>query len=326
MEMQQHGGGIGGYFGLEVTPHHNFPQSGGLLLNAGRHALAYLLQHAPVPPTKVYIPFYTCASVRRAVERLRLPYEQYHLDARMLPADIPTLKAGEYLVQTNYFGLMDTALQTAAAHYGNALIADMAQALYAPATALSFYSPAKWCGISDGGVACCSMREGYDALPQDSSWETAAQLLIRPDAGSAAGYAAYKAAHKGVDAKGIRRMSALTRHLISGIDFEAARRRRRNNFRLLHEALGGMNPYPVPESGFACPMLYPLLVKNGAAARKALIESKIFVATYWPAVLEACPPGSTEHTLSSNLIPLPIDQRYGEEEMEYIITQVQKLL
>lgn len=326
MDMQQHDGGIGGYFGIEVTPHHNFPQSGGLLLNAGRHALAYLLQHAPVPPTKVYIPFYTCASVRRAVERLGIPYKQYHLDARMRPADIPELKPGEYLVQTNYFGLMDADLQTAAAHYGNALIADMAQALYAPATAMSFYSPAKWCGIPDGGVACCAMHDAYDTLPQDTSWETATHLLIRPDAGSSAGYAAYKASHKGVDGKGIRRMSALTQRLISGIDFKAARHRRRCNFRLLHEALGSVNPYPVPESGFACPMLYPLLVPNGEAVRKALIESNIFVATYWPAVLEACPPGSTEHTLSSNLIPLPIDQRYGAEEMEYVIDCVRRSL
>lgn len=71
--MQRHGGGIGGYFGLEVTPHNNFPQSDGLMLNAGRHAPAYILQHAPIQPRKVYIPHYTCASVRRAVERCGIP-------------------------------------------------------------------------------------------------------------------------------------------------------------------------------------------------------------------------------------------------------------
>jgi hypothetical protein len=49
------------------------------------------------------------------------------------------------------------------------------------------------------------------------------------------------------------------------------------------------------------------------------------VATYWPEVLERLPdPGFPEHSLVNEIIPLPVDQRYSESDMERIVSVVQR--
>lgn len=53
--------------------------------------------------------------------------------------------------------------------------------------------------------------------------------------------------------------------------------------------------------------------------RKKLIANKIFVATYWPNVFSWTVADSVEHGFADYLIPLPIDQRYGEDDIERIL-------
>ena len=51
-----------------------------------------------------------------------------------------------------------------------------------------------------------------------------------------------------------------------------------------------------------------------------LINNKIYVATYWPNVLEQCNQGDIEFKFANNLLPLPIDQRYSIDDMNKIIS------
>lgn len=39
---------------------------------------------------------------------------------------------------------------------------------------------------------------------------------------------------------------------------------------------------------------------------------------YWPNVLEWCDENDIEYKLMKNVLPLPCDQRYGEEDMNKI--------
>jgi hypothetical protein len=68
-------------------------------------------------------------------------------------------------------------------------------------------------------------------------------------------------------------------------------------------------------------MVYPYLTKN-PALRQKLIKHSIFVATYWPDAAERIPAGTREAYLVSNLVPLPIDQRYGKEELDVMIALI----
>ena len=68
-------------------------------------------------------------------------------------------------------------------------------------------------------------------------------------------------------------------------------------------------------------MVYPYLVPvNGL--REKLIENKIFVARYWPNVLECTNKEDIDYLLAYQMQPLPIDQRYGHEEMDFIIATI----
>ena len=66
-------------------------------------------------------------------------------------------------------------------------------------------------------------------------------------------------------------------------------------------------------------MVYPYAVSNGQELRRWLIENKVFVAKYWPNVLP-CKSFELEVSLANNVMALPIDQRYGVEDMERIVS------
>ena len=104
-----------------------------------------------------------------------------------------------------------------------------------------------------------------------------------------------------------RRMSALT-----------------ENFRRLHEGLGARNGLAVrlTEGAYA----YPLMLPEGQRIRKKLIERKIFVPLLWPNVPAQQPEDSEACRLAEEILPLPCDQRYGAEEMDFIIRAVRDCL
>ena len=99
-----------------------------------------------------------------------------------------------------------------------------------------------------------------------------------------------------------------------------------NNFSFLHERLGATNKLPIGETSkdFICPMVYPYYTADDNL-RKRLIANKVFVATYWPNVLDWCRTGELEADLCKHVIPIPIDQRYGREEMEKIIGLIKEI-
>lgn len=65
-------------------------------------------------------------------------------------------------------------------------------------------------------------------------------------------------------------------------------------------------------------MVYPYWT-NDDSLRKKLIDNRIYVAKYWPNVMEWSTPCELEYELAFHILPLPIDQRYCEEEMNGII-------
>ena len=73
---------------------------------------------------------------------------------------------------------------------------------------------------------------------------------------------------------------------------------------------------------FECPLVYPFWSDNGL--KKQLIDAKIFVATYWPNIFEWTKPDDLEYELANNIVCIPIDQRYSEEDMERIVKEIEK--
>ena len=120
----------------------------------------------------------------------------------------------------------------------------------------------------------------------------------------------------------LRSMSKLTHSILGAIDYGKAKARRERNFDILANALGELNYLRIhrPEGPYA----YPFYTKNGMKLRKALAKEKVFVATLWPNVFETGL--DTEIDLTENILPLPCDQRYSEEDMLKVIAAVKRLL
>lgn len=88
--------------------------------------------------------------------------------------------------------------------------------------------------------------------------------------------------------------------------------------KLFKKKLCSSNRYSWELPDDAVPMVYPYYTTD-KSLRNHLITNKVFVATYWPNVLEWCSPEDTEYVLCNHILPLPIDQRYDEKDMDRII-------
>lgn len=320
---------IGGYFELELSDRGHFPHDDGYCVNSGRNALELILSHIG-NISRLWIPFYTCDVILEPVTKLGIQYSFYHVNQDLELSDELDLQADEYILLTNYFGIKDRYVSDMASKYGERLIVDNSQALFCkPVQGIkTFYSPRKFVGVPDGGIAIIPGTEiDMSAYEQDYSYDRCSHLLKRIDIGATEGYADFKQNSLVLKNQPIRRMSRLTRAILRSVDFESVRETRLDNLRFLHESLRNCNLLRCAEEALdsACPMVYPCIPsRENLPTRQKLIHNKIFVATYWPNVLGWCGKDDTEHKLASDIIPLPIDQRYGEEEMNRMLVIIQK--
>ena len=313
---------IGGYFELaDYEDGKGFPHRNGILLNTGRNALEYILRCIG-GIKRIYLPYYTCEVVLEPIEKLQIPYTFYHINQQFEILDDIQPKHDEYIIANNYFGLKDAYIQKLAERYDDHLIVDCAQAFFAkPIPGIkTFYSPRKYVGVADGGVAYLGNLLD-DKLKVDETEPTEdhdSHLLKRKQFGAEASFLDYQANEKKLDNQPIRWMSEVTKNNIEHIDFEQAIAKRKSNFACLHEDLRGKNLLLLPEIGtYACPMVYPFFSDN-VSLRQKLIENKIFVAKYWPNVLQI-DNYELEYVFATRIIPIPCDHRYGLEEMKRII-------
>ena len=306
---------IGGYFSLELPLREEFHKDA-IRLNTGRNCLEYILRARKYD--KVYIPYYTCEVILEPFKKLSISYEYYHIDFHFEISDKLTLKENEGLLYTNYFGLKQRHVEQLAEKFGSQLILDNTQAFYAKRLEGidSFYTCRKFFGVADGAYLYCDKKLD-EKLEQDLSYDKMAHLLKRIDLSAEQGYADFRRADDGLDNNSILMMSKLTQRIMQSIDYEEVAKKRRENYQILHAALGAENNLELPLDEDAVPLVYPYLApKKGL--REKLIENKIFVAKYWPNV-HHLNDYEMEYDLANGILPLPCDQRYGKLEMNRII-------
>ena len=315
---------IGGYFELaDYEGGRGFPLQDGILLNTGRNALEYILRSLG-DVKGIYLPYYTCEAVLEPLKKLCIPWFFYHIDASFEMVGEVQPKEGEYLIVNNYFGIKDAYLRTLAGKYGDRLIVDCAQALFAiPIPGIkTFYSIRKFVGVADGAAAYGISDENALFYDEDDSSLHDSHLRIRKVRGAEAGFRDYQQNEVKLENQPIRRMCPGTRDILRHIDYDRVVAKRRANFVHLHEALKDKNFLELPGiNTFVCPMVYPFVSRSDRDVRRELIDRKVFVACYWPNVH----PSDTyklEYDLAEKVVPLPCDQRYGEEEMNRIINYI----
>jgi len=317
--------GIGGFFELELPragePYH----ARALALSSGRACLRRILER--LAPVRVWIPFYVCDAVLPAIEHAGATVKFYPVDETLdplLPAD--QLSDDDVVVYVNYFGIKTDAASTLAASLGVRAVVDDSQAFYQRgyAGSSSFNSARKFFGVPDGAYAYGDGLSGSPiAGPGPVRYE---HLLTRLLGDQERAFRQYRDSEACISDEPTA-MSSFARRLLAGIDYDAARRARERNFARLHSGLGATNRLRMSDSAVMAPFCYPLLLDR-PVPWDALWRRHIFAPRLWPDVetREGAAAFEWERRLASQLMPLPIDQRYGLDDMDRVIEAVAEVL
>lgn len=320
--------------------------------NSGKTAAHFCIQQ--FKPERLFLPRYYCPSTKAAIEKaaqeVGAKVIYYHV-SRDLYVNAPgqqsanraeddasksffdncyvktpetvdfeeddiSLSSSDAVLLVNYFGVRrpdaESWMKT-----GAKLIIDNCQAFYSePVMAdnvLNFYSFKKDFGTPDGAFVVGSHVENYHLLVEDGL-SKADYLLGSLIEGTDKWYKRKKEVDEEIASDKLQ-ASLLTRKMIGSIDYQGIKDIRVANFKLYEQAFGADNL--IKSDSDSVPYLYPLNL--GIDIKKKLIENKIFVPTLWADTLEEAYVGTDEYLLSKNTLFLPIDQRYDENDIKYII-------
>jgi len=306
---------IGGYFELELSRREEY-HSNIYKLNSGRNAFKFILEAEPIE--KIYIPTYICNSMIEPLVSNKINYQFYTINSVFEINEIIELKENEKILYVNYFALKSKYISKLIEIYSNNLIIDNTQAFFEkPLKDIdTIYSPRKFFGVSDGGYLSTN-KNFNNNLMYDTSFENSKQLFGRIDGDASLFYSDYQLAEQRLIDFPIMKMSKLTEKILSSIDYEKIKLKRKENFIYLHNALKEINDLNIDLESINIPFVYPLLINN-SKLREVLIKNKIYVAKYWNEVLNRDNVSKTEINLVNNLIPIPLDQRYDLEDMKRI--------
>lgn len=304
---------IGGYIELETLRRQALHEE--LIgLGSGRSCLDYLVKTKGI--RAIALPYFLCSSVKERCRKLNLRVRYYEIDESLLPADAAP-KDDEWLYVVNFYGqLRSEEIRKLKDRYGR-IIVDNAQAFFEePCEGTdTIYTCRKYFGVPDGAWLSTDVKLG-EPLMKDRSAGRMGFLLGRFEGNASDYYDEYAANNASFRDAPLHAMSSLTLNLLRAIDYEDVKRRRTENFRYLHAYLADRNQLSlkVPGGAFA----YPFMTENAGYLRKEMIRRKIYIPLLWPNVPEEAPEGSFSLKMAASVLPLPCDQRYGEEEMEYM--------
>ena len=313
----------GGYLPLELNSRGGYFDSYSrhlVALKCGRTAMEYILKDAVIE--HLYLPRYLCPSVADYLKN-KVSIVFYNINENFDPVDVK-LGSRDYLLWVNFFGLASISQQKLILQRYKNVIFDNTQAFYAKPimSTYNIYSCRKFFGVVDGAYL---IREDISHWPLEKNYGYGSgEFLFKSlEKGTNAAYLEYLNNEDKFKESGLKEMSLLSQKIMQNVDFEGTAERRRNNFSMMHAQLKGINELDIYLYEETVPMVYPLLVTN-SNLRQYLIQNKVYVPQWWKYVLEDKESNLFEKRLSEWLLPLPIDQRYVEEDI-YSIAELVKM-
>jgi hypothetical protein len=315
---------IGGFLPLEIAPAGDLYHAAAAALTSGRACWHVILRTCR--PSRVHLPFYICDAVLQPLRAAATPFAFYRLDDALQPDLDGDPAAGELLLVVNYFGIMTAIVDSYAETHADRVVVDDTQAFFRRGTAhaWSFNSARKFFGVPDGAFLY-GPAAGIDSLPPSASADCD-HLLTRLAGDDETAWELFKAHEARIDIEP-RAMSVLSARLLGASDMAGARCRRVLNFEVLHRRLGRLNTLPISiEMAGEGPMCYPFLPAHDVD-RDRLSRLGIFVPVLWPEIAHRREAGfDRERLLARRLLPLPIDQRYRQDDMNRVADAIDRVL
>lgn len=276
----------------------------------------------------IYLPFYLCPSVGKFLKKKGIEIKPYFINNQFQP-QIEQIEPGAAILIVNYFGILSNSFMLSLVRKFDRVIIDNCPSFFSKPIdgCYNVYSTRKFFGVPDGGYVIGKDAETFlDEYQQDYSSGTSLFLLKRLEVGCNASYAERMKNEARIDAADILKMSELTRILLNNIDYQSIQKVRRENFIFACELFSEINLIdPVAQiSHDSIPMVYPLLIEDATLVEK-LRKKQIYTGRWWKHVLNEVPENSFEAWMSKYMVPVPIDQRYGQTELNYIMQEISNL-
>jgi dTDP-4-amino-4,6-dideoxygalactose transaminase len=336
---------IGGMFGLQarVDPGAGFPpflQEKTIRMANARSCIWFLAEH--LNPGQVWCPSYLCHTILNAISHSHRKIKFYEVNYDLEITSLEWIKKvnhGDLVISVDYFGFIpDPHFLVEAGKRGAWILEDASQALLTDSVGQNsnfvVYSPRKFLGVPDGGIL--SMK-GDSQLPDttlenlpNNWWLNAflASVLRREfdfHGGTREWFELFQSSEYNAPI-GPYKMSDLTEGLIlNSFDYSTISRHRIKNYQTLSEKLGNLALFPIlPDR--TVPLGYPIRTNKRDVVRRALFENNIYPPVHW-SIQKTVPLIFKEsHRLSTEIMTLPCDQRYNDQDMARISELVLKAL
>ncbi len=292
-------------------------------VSCGRAGLELIIRHRQYK--RVFVPAYICQTVKDVLNKIGVTTVFYYLTKSLEPEFIPEIKSGDCFIYVNYFGVRDAICNNLVKEIPG-IVLDLTQAFfYEPSLHIdAFNSARKFIGVPDGGFLFSDFSHLLN-LPSNVAYDSCKHLLMRADGETEKGYAVFRENEKKINQWEPMQMSRISKAILQSVDIHLIKKVRNRNFNFLHKHLLNYNDFFI-EKNTSGALSYPLLTENGTRIKNTLCSEGIFVPTYWPGIEDSVAEGSIEKRLLDNLVCLPIDQRYNEEDMLRVIKRVLSMI
>lgn len=321
-------------------------------LSTGRSAIRFVLQNLKKErkdlPKTALIPSFTCYTVAEPFHEEGYFVEtipvntmlQYNADEIL--SRVKNKRVGVVLLH-QYFGFQSiprgSDLIRNLKKYGVIIIEDRTQCLYSDFDILgadfTVASIRKWGGMPDGGFAVREKGEFLDKpFKQDDALEQAKEracyakyrYLFHGEGEKKRYLQQYRTAEDILDAQdGYYRISSLSLAVQANMNLKLLREKRRKNYSVLLNGLCNCRTVePVfqelPES--VVPLYFPIAVQSREALQAFLRDHQIYAPIVWPKPEFLNEVSQSEDYLYRHLLCIPVDQRYGTDDMDRIVDTI----
>lgn len=309
---------IGGFFELEHFYGNQF-HNDAYKFNSGRNCLRYIIKERKIK--EIYLPYLICESIIDICKKENVKIYFYHINEEFMPKFDFNLKDESYLYLINYYGYISNKMIRKISNKYKNIIVDNTQSFFQkPLKNIdTIYNCRKYFGVPDGAYLYTNLK--VKNFARSKSGDKLEHLIGRFENSASEFYEMFCESEKEFENENISQMSLLTENFMNAINYSFVKKKRRKNYKYLFKKLKEINILKLNKTyGF---YMYPFYVKNGDKLKKYLISNKVYIPTLWPNVLDMNN-DSLEYDIVNNLIPIPIDQRYDIEDMNYIVNLINK--
>jgi dTDP-4-amino-4,6-dideoxygalactose transaminase len=239
------------------------------------------------------------------------------------------VEPNDLVIAVDYFGFpCNQESKKLAKEQGAWVLEDACQALLSEDVShysdFVLYSPRKFLGVADGGILVCNHeipceRITIETLPPTWWLKALSAMVLRREFdlhGSSRRWVELFRETEAESPVGFYGMSELSALLLRhSFDYRTIAQKRVENYLTLTETLEEQRLFPVLQPGVV-PLGFPIRVKDRDRIRQTLFDHEIYPPVHWPVQGIVPEEFRDSHKLADEIMTLPCDQRYDQQDMK----------